>query len=245
MIGAAMPARLSSPVLIGRAAEMAALDEALGRAERGSPVVVLVGGEAGIGKSRLTAEAAARARTRGDLVLEGGCASLGSGEGLPFAPIAEALRGWLRSASRDLIDEIIDPTTRELGRLVPELLGDGRDAALPDVPPEWAQMRLFDAFLVLLERLGERQPVVLVAEDLHWADRSTRDLLAFVARRLRGERVAVLATYRSDELHRRHPLRPWLAEMERLPHVEHVQLPRFDSDEVADLVASIEGGDGV
>ena len=241
MIGAAMPARLSSPVLIGRAAEMAALDEALGRAERGSPVVVLVGGEAGIGKSRLTAEAAARARTRGDLVLEGGCASLGSGEGLPFAPIAEALRGWLRSASRDLVEAIIDPTTRELGRLVPELLGDGRDAALPDVPPEWAQMRLFDAFLVLLERLGERQPVVLVAEDLHWADRSTRDLLSFVARRLRGERVAVLATYRSDELHRRHPLRPWLAEMERLPRVEHLELSRFDAAEVEALVAAIRG----
>ena len=220
---------------------MAALEEALGRAEDGSPVMVLVGGEAGIGKSRLLTEVARDARDRGDLVLEGGCASLGSGEGLPFAPIAEALRGWRRSEDRTLLEEVIDPTTRELARLVPELLDEAGGGALPDVPPEWAQTRLFDAFLVLLERLGERRPVVLIAEDLHWADRSTRDLLGFVARRLRGERVAVFATYRSDELHRRHPLRPWLAEMERLPRVERVELPRFDAMDVGALVAAIRG----
>jgi DNA-binding CsgD family transcriptional regulator len=241
MIGPEMPARLSSPVLIGRVPEMAVLLEALGRAESGSPVVVLVGGEAGIGKSRLVAELAAQARLRGDLVLEGACPSLGSGEGLPFAPIAEALRGLLRSSDPTLLDDVIDPTTRELGRLVPEFLGQDGDGFLPVAPPEWAQTRLFDAFLTLLERIGQRRSVVLVAEDLHWADRSTRDLLDFVARRLRSERVLVIATYRSDELHRRHPLRPWLSEMGRLARIERIELPRFDRDEVADLLAAIEG----
>ena len=245
MIDTEMPVRLSSPVLIGRVAEMAALQSALERAEAGAPVVALVGGEAGIGKSRIVAEVADRARQRGDLVLHGGCVSIGSEEGLPFAPIAEALRGWFRSADEGRVAVVIDNATRELGRLVPELVTRDAEPELPATPAEWAQTRLFDAFLVFLERLGEERPVVLIAEDLHWADHSTRDLLTFVARRLRGERVLVIGTYRSDELHRRHPLRPWLAEMERLPHVEHVQLPRFDSDEVADLVASIEGGDGV
>jgi DNA-binding NarL/FixJ family response regulator len=243
MIGAEMPGRLSSPVLIGRVPEMTTLEDALGRAEEGSPVVVLVGGEAGIGKSRLVAELADEARGRGDLVLEGSCASIGSDEGLPFAPIAEALRGLLRTDDRTLLAQVIDPTTRELGRLVPELLIDGGKGGAPDAPPEWAQTRLFDAFFILLERLGDRRTVVLIAEDLHWADHSTRDLLAFVARRLRDERLLVVLTYRSDELHRRHPLRPWLAEMERLPRVEQVELPRFDADEVARLVAAIDGED--
>jgi len=240
MIGAKMPARLSSPILIGREAELVALEDALERAENGSAVVVLIGGEAGIGKSRLVAELADRARRRGDLVLEGGCVSIGAEEGLPFAPIAEALRGWLRSPDRAPLDPIIDPATRELGRLVPEVLAGDAETALAATPAEWAQSRLFDAFLLLLERLGEMQPVVLIAEDLHWADRSTRDLLSFVARRLRGQRVLVLGTYRSDELHRRHPLRPWLAEMQRLPQVEHIEVPRFDADEVGQLIAAIE-----
>ncbi|HET9084348.1 MAG TPA: AAA family ATPase [Candidatus Limnocylindrales bacterium] len=235
-----MPARLSSPILIGRVAEMAALENALDRAEAGSPVVVLVGGEAGIGKSRLVAEVADRARRRGELVLEGGCVSIGSEEGLPFAPIADALRGWLRSPDRGPLEAVIDPATRELGRLVPELIAGESDAVLAATPAEWAQSRLFDAFLILLERLGEQQAIVLIAEDLHWADRSTRDLLSFVARRLRAERVLVIGTYRSDELHRRHPLRPWLAEMERLAHVEQIELPRLEADEVAQLVAAID-----
>ena len=146
MIGRAMSARLSSPILIGRVPEMATLEEALGRAEDGEPVVVLVGGEAGIGKSRLVRELADRARERGDLVLEGGCVSLGSDEGLPFAPIAEALRGLARVSDRAILDGLIDPATRELARLVPELLDDHRDLR-SDAPPEWAQTRLFDGFI--------------------------------------------------------------------------------------------------
>jgi DNA-binding CsgD family transcriptional regulator/tetratricopeptide (TPR) repeat protein len=241
MIGAEMPARLSSPVLIGREPQMDSLIDALGRAEAASPTVVLLGGEAGIGKSRLAAELALHARERNGLVLEGGCASLGSGEGLPFAPIAEALRDLLRSGDRALIDDVIDPTTRELGRLVPDLLRPDGGGYLQDAPADWAQTRLFEAFLTLLERLGERRATVLVTEDIHWADRSTRDLLDFVARRLRNERVHVIATYRTDELHRRHPLRPWLAEMSRLARVEQIELARFDRDEVGELLSAIEG----
>ena len=241
MIRREMSARLSSPILIGRMPEMAALETAFERAAGGSPTVMLVGGEAGIGKSRLVREFAERARAQGGLVLDGGCVSLGSEEGLSFAPIAEALRGLLRLSDPTVLDGLIDPATRELGRLVPELAGGGGETT-SETPAEWAQTRLFDGFLVLLDRLGQRQPVVLVIEDVHWADRSTRDLLAFIARRLRSERVVLIATYRSDELHRRHPLRPWLAELQRLPRVEELQLERFDRAEVADQLAAIQGG---
>src|SRR5690349_20257100 len=241
MIDREMSARLSNPILIGRRPEMAALETAFERAAGGSPTIMLVGGEAGIGKSRLVREFAERVRDRGGLVLDGGCVSLGSEEGLPFGPIAEALRGLLRLSDPTILAGIIDPGTRELGRLVPELVAGGAEGR-SDAPAEWAQTRLFDGFLVLLERLGERQPAVLVVEDVHWADRSTRDLLAFVARRLRNERVVLIATYRSDELHRRHPLRPWLAELQRLPRVEELQLERFDRAEMADQLAAIRGG---
>src|SRR4029078_448209 len=118
MIDTEMPVRLSSPVLIGRVAEMAALQSALERAEAGAPVVALVGGEAGIGKSRIVAEGADRGRPRGDLVLHGGCVSIGSEEGLPFAPIAEALRGWFRSAGEGRGAGGIDNATRGPRRLV-------------------------------------------------------------------------------------------------------------------------------
>lgn len=235
-----MPARLSSPVLIGRVTEMAALMDALTRSEAGRSAVAIVGGEAGIGKSRLVAELVGRARDAGNLVLTGGCVSLGSDEGLPFAPIAEALRGLLRTLDRRDVDDLMDATTSELTRLVPDLRRPGVDRET-DGPAEWAQTRLFEGFVALLERLGRRAPTVLLIEDLHWADRSTRELLAFVARRLGNERVLVVVTYRSDELHRRHPLRPWLAEMARISRVEMLALDRFDTSEIDRQLAAILG----
>src|SRR6266566_5202980 len=240
MIAADMTARISSPVFVGRALDLATLGAALEKAEGRSAGIVLISGEAGIGKSRLVAELAGQARDRGGVVLEGGCISLASDEGLPFGPIAEALRGLVRRTEPEALQDLLDPGTGELARLVPELTARSAGASLAS-PPEWAQTRLFEGFLSLLARLGERQPVLLVLEDLHWADRSTRDLLAFVARHVRQERVLIVGTYRSDELHRRHPLRPWLAEMERLATVDRLGLSRFGRDELAAQLAAIEG----
>jgi len=240
MIAADMTARISSPVFVGRALELATLEAALEKAEGRSAGIVLIAGEAGIGKSRLVAELAGQARDRGGVVLEGGCISLASDEGLPFGPIAEALRGLVRRTEPEALQDLLDPGMGELARLVPELTARSAGASLAS-PPEWAQTRLFEGFLSLLARLGERQPVLLVLEDLHWADRSTRDLLAFVARHVRQERVLIVGTYRSDELHRRHPLRPWLAEMERLATVDRLGLSRFGRDELAAQLAAIEG----
>ncbi|HEY4729442.1 MAG TPA: hypothetical protein VIJ32_14940, partial [Actinomycetes bacterium] len=100
---------------------------------------------------------------------------------------------------------------------------------------------MFELLLVLLERLGAERPAVLVVEDLHWADRSTRDLLAFLHRNLRHGRLLLVMTYRSDELHRRHPLRPFLAELDRGRRVERLELDRFGRDEVAAQLAGIQG----
>jgi DNA-binding CsgD family transcriptional regulator len=237
--------RVSSPLFIGRETELAALDRALDRAIGGTAGTVLVGGDAGIGKSRLIAEFAAHARGLGVLVLEGGCVSLGDGGGLPFAPIVEALRrlpAMLAGGSiagLDSLDDLRTPATAELGRLVPELGAGGRFESLSPDRPEWTQARIFEGLLALLHGLGERIPVALVLEDLHWADGSTRDVTSFLARNARSERLALVGTFRTDELHRRHPLRAWLSEMERVPRVERLELARFGRAEMDAQIGAI------
>ena len=119
-----------------------------------------------------------------------------------------------------------------LAELLPEF-GEGREAE------RTSQARLFEALLGLIERLGRQRPVALVLEDLHWADPSTRDFLVFLVRSARTEPLTLLATYRSDELHRRHPLRPVLAELERVPSVQRIALERFSRDEVDQQLAGI------
>ena len=236
--------RVSSPLFIGRQAELATLTAALDRAASGVASTILIGGDAGIGKSRLVAETSARAAGT-FLVLEGGCVSLGDGGGLPFAPIVEALRRLPSILAADptgrlgRIEDLRSPATVELGGLIPEL-GSTLDAPAGMFDrPEWVQARIFEGLLSLLRSLGERVPVLLILEDLHWSDASTRDVTSFLARNARTERLAVVGTYRTDELNRRHPLRPWLAEMDRLPRVERVALARFGHRELEAQVAAI------
>jgi DNA-binding CsgD family transcriptional regulator/tetratricopeptide (TPR) repeat protein len=239
----AMTASVTSPTFVGRAEELARLAGARDRAAGGTPTVVVVGGEAGVGKTRLVGEVAAAARADGATVLVGGCVELG-GEGVPFAPLVEALRALVRELDEpELARMVPGPVRAELARLLPELgppPGPGAGAPLAGGPGS-DQGRLFELVLVLLERLGEQRPAILVVEDLHWADRSTRDLLTFLVRNLRRGRLLLLATYRSDELHRRHPLRPLLAELDRGRRVERLELERFGRAEVAAQLAGILG----
>jgi len=232
--------RSTSGELIGRASELAALAAALERSAGGEAATVFVAGEAGGGKTRLAAEAADRAATDGAMVLTGECLALAEGE-LPFAPIVAALRPLLRELPPGELESI--PRYEELGRLLPELGGPeeapfGGGSALQE---PLAQSRLFDVMLRLLSRLAEEAPVLLLIEDLHWADRSTRDFISFLIRNGRGVRLMVVCTYRSDELHRTHPLRPFLAEEERRERVERIELEPFTREEVAALVTAILG----
>jgi DNA-binding CsgD family transcriptional regulator/tetratricopeptide (TPR) repeat protein len=233
-----MASRVSSPVLIGRDEELERLAAAWRAAAQGEPATVLVGGEAGIGKSRLVAELAALARSDGGIVLEGACVSLGDDEGLPLAPIAEALRALGRQLPTETLAEVVGSAGASIAHLVPEL---GRALASGDAAtrPDWVAARVLEAILGVLGRLGERVPTLLIVEDLHWADRSTRDVLSYIARTDRDERLLVVGTYRTDEIHRRHPLRPWLAEMERTPRVERITIPRLGPDAVAGLIEAI------
>jgi DNA-binding CsgD family transcriptional regulator/tetratricopeptide (TPR) repeat protein len=235
---ATMAPRVTSPILVGRVAELDRLREGLGAAARGEPELILLGGEAGIGKTRLVRELVGDARVAGVTVLEGACVSLGTDDALPFAPLAQAIRGLVRAAGIEALVPHLDAATGELSRLVPQLVGPGQ-AEPPTGRPDWAQTRIFEGVLALLERLGRQAPVLLVLEDLHWADRSTRDLVAYLARSVSSERLTMLVTYRSDELHRRHPLRPWLAEIDRLPVVTRLELARLTPDEVGEQLRAI------
>jgi DNA-binding NarL/FixJ family response regulator/tetratricopeptide (TPR) repeat protein len=237
--------RVSSPLFIGRHAELDILSDAVSRADLGEAAIVLVGGEAGIGKTRLVDEIGGRADAAGALVLQGGCISLGDGGGLPFAPFVEALRRLPTALASGRLgmdfEALRTPATVELGRLLPEFgTPDGSDTESYG-RPEWIQARIFEGLLALLRELAARATVVLILEDLHWADGSTRDLVAFLARNVRAERLVVVGTYRTDELHRRHPLRPWLAEMDRLPRVRRIDLSRFGHGELGEQMTAILG----
>ncbi len=241
-----MATRVASPEFIGRRRELETLRDVIVKGATGDTVVALVGGDAGMGKTRLVDEVEAFARDRGTLVLEGGCVSIGSGEGLPFAPIVEALRRLPALVAAGEIDGINDISelrtseTADLGRLLPELGAGSPDPAVFD-RPAWVQARIFEGLLALLRTLGEHRPVLLVVEDMHWSDSSTRDVLSFLARNAQGERLAVVGTYRTDELNRRHPLRPWLSEMERVPRVVRIELGRFGRTELDGQITAILG----
>jgi DNA-binding CsgD family transcriptional regulator len=223
-----------SPVLVGREEELARLHAAVARTRGGEPGVVLVGGEAGVGKSRLLE--AALDGAAGVQVLTGGCVELG-GEGLPFVPLVDALRTLARTTLPDDLDRILGPARSELARLLPELAPAGP----PPHPDSGSTAQLFELVLGVLGRIGQGRPLVLVVEDLHWADRSTLDLVAFLVRTLQGVRVLLVLTYRSDEVDRRSPLRPLLSTWERLRGVESMQLRRLSRAEVATQVAAILG----
>jgi ATP/maltotriose-dependent transcriptional regulator MalT len=197
--------------MVGRDDELGALLSALDDARAGQSRVVLVGGEAGIGKSRLVEELIARAD--GATALVGGCVDLGD-DALPFAPFASALREPMKSAG---VDDLV------------MLAAGGSDD----------RRRLYEAVADLLEHESSTRPIVLVIEDLHWADRSTRELLAFLARALRDVPVLIVATYRSDELHRSHPLRGFIAELSR--SVPRVDVPPLSRASVAELLTALRG----
>ncbi|MEU8758889.1 BREX system ATP-binding domain-containing protein [Streptomyces sp. NPDC048659] len=225
MLGA-VETKSVSPVFVGRAGELTALTEALSRATAGEPQALLVGGEAGVGKTRLIEEFTALAHTQGAVVALGGCVEIGA-DGLPFAPFSSALRALHRRLPEELA-AAADGHQGELARLLPEF----GDLTHHEPAAEDSTARLFELTVRLLERIAADRTVVLVLEDLHWADASTRHLLAYLFRTLRRGRIVVVATYRADDIHRRHPLRPLLAELDRLRSVRRIELARFTRAEV-------------
>jgi len=202
-----------SPVLVGRDAEVAALRESWAQVRGGAPATVLIGGEAGIGKTRLVRQFAAGVEAE---VLYGGCVDL-SGGGLPFTPFTSAMRGH--------------------GDTLAELLPVDVQA-----DTDTARARLFEEVLTQFAGLCARQPVVLVIEDVHWIDRSSLDLLSFLVHNQQAAGALLcVVTYRSDELERAHPLRGSLAELDRVAWTRRLELSRLERRGVGSLIGAISG----
>lgn len=223
-----------SPVFVGRTEELAALTDALDRAHAGQPQALLLGGEAGVGKTRLIEEFRSLAEADQGTTALGNCVEIGA-DGLPFAPVVTVLRALRRQLGEE-VTRAAHGHESELARLLPELGDTGQG---PD--DEDGRTRLFALTARLLERLATERTVVIVVEDAHWADRSTRELLGYLIRSLRRARLVLVTSYRSDDIHRRHPLRPFLAEIDRMRTVRHIKLARFTRGEVRAQITAING----
>src|SRR3954471_18116236 len=229
--------RVSSTTFVGRHPELAELEAGLADARVGKASIAFVAGESGVGKTRLLIELERAARESGMRVLSGECIELGEGE-LPYAPIVAALRPLARSGDPAL--DALTPAARAgLAHMLPGL-GESKNAPPPE-ESSTAQARLFEGLLELFERLGRDDGLLLTIEDLHWADRSTRSFLVYLASALCREKVLVVTSYRPDELHRRHPLRPLLAELERDTGARRVELRPLTQVELAEQLADILG----
>jgi DNA-binding NarL/FixJ family response regulator len=223
-------ATLSSPLLIGREAEMEPLSAALERATDGEPGMILVGGEAGLGKTRLVTEFSSRAEADGARVLTGACLDL-RGDGIPYGPFLDALRMLGATVEPRELAELLGPVGLELASLAP---GFGRYVGAARETPASSgesltrggadQARLFELILGLLERLAAERPLVLILEDLQWSDPASRDLLGFLLRHVQRTRLVMVGTFRTFDLERGDPLLAYFAGLERLPGVLRIDL---------------------
>src|SRR5215208_3529980 len=225
------------PTLVRREDQLAILEEAMLAAHRGDGRFVVVSGEAGIGKTRLVTELTHLARRLDDSVLWGGCSE--ADLSLPYLPFVEAVGNRLAVENLDDFAGRLGPSRAPLAQLFPQL-SDG-EAPERETDPTQAKLRLFEAMATLLSVVSERRPVVLVIEDVHWADDSTRELLDHLARRVAALPVFLLVTYRSDELHRRHPFQPTLLGWKRSGLAEIVDLEPLPGAGIDEMVAAILG----
>ncbi len=188
-----------SPIVVGRAPLLAALDELLGQAIDGAGRIVLLAGEAGVGKSRLVGESKRRARERGMAILEGHCFE--PDRTLPYGPLRDLLRAHLRGRAGDAVAGALGPGAPDLAQLLPELATlVPRPSPTPSPDPELEKRRVFDALCGFVTRLAAIQPLLVVVEDLHWSDSTSLEFLPQLARRVTAAPVLLVLTYRDDEV---------------------------------------------
>ena len=229
--------RVLCPVLIGREEELSVLEDALLDAARGEGRMVTLSADAGVGKTRLARELRRRAVKIGCAVLWGGCAE---GEmSLPYLPFLEAVGNHLGATDVARIRDRLGPQARDLGRIFPQLGADLFPADDVSGDLTHAKLRLFEAAVALMRVVAEDRPLLVVVEDIHWADASTRELLDYMARRVSSLPVMVLATYRGDELDRRHPLMPTLQGWRRARLADTVDLTPLAARDVGAMVCAI------
>jgi tetratricopeptide (TPR) repeat protein len=236
----AAPALLERTPFVGREAERAELRRLLDQTVRGQGALVMIGGEPGVGKTRLAEELAAEARQRGLLSLTGHCNEM---EGtLPYIPFVEILEATARIVPREAFREAMGDAAPEVAKLMPELRRLFPDIPPPlELPPEQERRYLFNSVLEFIERAGRVQPLFLVLEDLHWADDSTLLLLQHIAQRLHEMPLLILGTYRDVELDVARPLARALEELLRQRLAQRLALRRLPEAGVAAMLRALSG----
>jgi DNA-binding CsgD family transcriptional regulator len=229
------------PVLIGREGALGSVRAVLDRARGGAGNILLVAGEAGIGKSRMLRETTAEARDRGFVVLKGACFE--ADRAAPYAPLLDLVRELSATASPMAVAHLLAPAAAELVRAFPELA-----SIFPDLPPhealdsEHERRRLFHGVAETIARLGRTQPVMLAIEDVHWGDEASLELFLHLARRISAQPVTLALSYRSDEV--APPLARLLAELDRTRIATEINLTRFTGAELTTMLAAIFDGAG-
>ena len=222
---------LVCPTSIGREAPLKALLERLDRAVAGSGSVLLLGGDAGVGKTRLVRELKHEVSARQVRVIEGRCTSTESS--VPYAPLMNALRFRIEKGEGEAVAQMLGPLRAVLAPIFPQLQGRTPSA---EQPAEREQERPFELIFSVLERLAAEEPMLLVLEDVHWADQTSLELLHHLAHRAPSFSMMILATYRSDELHAAHPLRRLLGSMARDRVGEEMQVEPLNREQTTEML---------
>ena len=239
-IAAGVPSGTGRTPYVGRSEERSLLRQAMSRAIAGSGGVALIAGEAGLGKTRLVDEIAAEAKASGMFVVRGHCYDM---EGsLPYVPFVEAIEYGLTVTTQDVFRSAMGDAGPEIARFVPKVR-----VAYPDLPPplalpsDQARHYMFESVCDFFERAAAIQPLLIVLEDLHWADESTTQLLESVARRVGRAPLLVIGTYRDVDLHPGHPFMRGIEHLSRLQAVSRITLKRLSAIEVAGMLRGLSG----
>jgi DNA-binding CsgD family transcriptional regulator len=231
---------LYRPIFVGREAELQRLRTAYDEATEGRAALVAIAGEPGIGKTALCTQLATYATSRGGQALWGHCTETDS-VSLAYLPLVQALDTYAASLNTEQLEQDLASAATSLARIVPSIRQRLGLHVEPAADPDEDRWRLFQAAVALLRSGTARQPMLLVLEDLHEADRGTLDLLTYVARNIADARLLVLATYRDVEVDRAHPLSSTLAELRRLPHFTRLGLHGLSVADVHQLYCEVRG----
>jgi tetratricopeptide (TPR) repeat protein len=239
-IAAGVPSGTGRTPYVGRSEERSLLRQAVSRAVAGGGGVALIAGEAGLGKTRLVDEIAAEAKASGMFVVRGQCYDM---EGsLPYIPFVEAIEYGLTVTTEDGFRSAMGDAGPEIARFVPKVR-----LAYPDLPPplalpsDQARHYMFESVCDFFGRAAAIQPMLIVLEDLHWADESTTQLLESVARRVARAPLLVIGTYRDVDLHPGHPFMRGIEHLSRLQTVSRITLKRLSATDVAGMLRALSG----
>ncbi|MGZ6367147.1 MAG: helix-turn-helix transcriptional regulator [Ktedonobacteraceae bacterium] len=224
------------PTIVGRATELAALHVIVREIEEGQSRIVLLSGEAGIGKSRLVAEIETEAGSKGLLVLQGNCFQRDLTS--PYAPLLDLIRLYIANQPPEVREAELQPFAHELLAVLPDLVTPAPDSIVhPMSGPEQEKRRLFVALTTILTKQAAGRPLLLVIEDIHWCDESSLEFLQHFMRHSTSSPWLILLTYRSDEVHP--ALTNWLAQQDRERRAQEFSLARFSREDVDAMLTAI------